>query len=60
MDTLERRVRGERRPKDRLALQIILIFTSITTHPKPYTGGCVSVFDKYLHWPHVSVKNKIK
>jgi len=57
MDTPERRVRGERRPKDRLAVQIILIFTFTPTHPKPFTGGHVSLFDKYLHWPHVSVKN---
>jgi hypothetical protein len=58
MDTLERMVWGERRPKDRLALQIILIFTFTPTHPKPFTGGLVSIFDKYLHWHHVSV-NKI-
>jgi hypothetical protein len=46
MDTLERRVWGEKRPKYRVTLQIILVFTQ----------GCVIVFDKYLHWPHVSVK----
>jgi hypothetical protein len=44
----------ERRPKDRVTLQIILVFT--LTHPKTFTRGRVSVCDKYLHWPHVSVK----
>jgi len=34
MDTFERRVWGERRPKDRVTLQIILIFT--LTHPKTF------------------------
>jgi len=47
MDTPERRVWGEGRPKDRVSLQIILVFT--LTCPKPFIGGCVSVFDKYLH-----------
>ncbi len=55
MDTPERRVWGERRPKDRVTLQMILVFT--LTHPKTFTKGHVSVCDKYLHWPHVSVKN---
>jgi len=54
MDTPERRVWGEWRPKDRVTLRIILVFT--LTHPKTFTGGCVSVFDKYLHWPRVNVK----
>jgi hypothetical protein len=54
MDTPERRVWGEWRPKDRVTLQIILVFT--LTRPKTFTQGCVSVFDKYLHWPRVSVK----
>jgi hypothetical protein len=49
MDTPERRVWGERRPKDRVTLQIILVFT--LTCPKH-----LSVFDKYLHWISVSVK----
>jgi hypothetical protein len=49
------RVWGERRPKDKVTLQIILIFTLTLTHPKTFTYGCVSVFDKYLHWPYVSV-----
>jgi hypothetical protein len=47
MDTPERRVWGEGRPKDRVSLQIILVFT--LTCPKPFARGCVSVFDKYLH-----------
>jgi hypothetical protein len=38
-------------------LQIILVFTLTFTHPKTVTLGCVSVRDKYLHWPRVSVKN---
>jgi hypothetical protein len=48
IDTSERRVwGGERRPKDRMTSQIILVFT--LTHPKTFTLGHVSVFDKYLH-----------
>ncbi len=54
MDTPERRVWGERRPKDRVTLQIILVFTLRLTHLKTFTQGHVSVFDKYLHWPCVS------
>ncbi len=54
MDTPERRVWDERRPKDRLSLQIILVF--ILTCRKPFTWACVSVFDKCLHWPRVSEK----
>jgi hypothetical protein len=53
-DTPERKVWGERRPKDRVNLQIILVFT--LTHLKTFTQGRVSVCDKYLHWPRVSVK----
>jgi hypothetical protein len=53
-----RRVWGEeRRPKDRVTLQLILVVTLTFTHPKTVTLGCVSVCDKYLHWPRVSVKN---
>ncbi len=48
VDTPERRVWGERRPKDRVTLQIILVFT--------FKLRLVSVDDKYLHWPRVSVK----
>jgi len=48
MDTPKRRVWGERRPKDRVTLQIILVFT--------FTPRLVCVYDKYLHWPRVSVK----
>ncbi len=44
MDTPERRVWGERRPKDKVTLQIILIFT--LTRLKTFT------------WGHVSEKNK--
>jgi hypothetical protein len=50
---------GERRPKDRVTLQIILVFTLRLTHLKTSTQGCVSEFDKYLHWPCVSVKKNI-
>jgi len=53
-DTPERRVWGERKPKGMVTLQIILVFT--LTCPKTFTWGCVSAFDKYLHWPRVSVK----
>jgi hypothetical protein len=38
-----------------VTLQIILVFT--LPHPKTFTQGCVNVFDKYLHWPRVGVKN---
>jgi hypothetical protein len=56
MDTLERRVWGERRPKNMVTLQIILVFT--LTFPKTFTWGhvsvikfgCVSVNDLHLHW----------
>jgi hypothetical protein len=41
LDTPERRVWGERRPKGRVTLQIILVFT--LTRPKTFRGGCVSV-----------------
>ncbi len=40
-----------------MTLQTILVFT--LTRPKTFTRGWVSVFDKYLHWPHVSVKTFI-
>jgi hypothetical protein len=58
MDTPEKRVWGERRLKDRLTLQITLVFTLTLTCPKTFTRGHVSVFDKYLHWPCVSVFKK--
>ncbi len=54
MDTPERRVWGERRPKDKVTLQIILVFI-LTLHAPKYLHGRVSVFDKYLNWPRVSV-----
>jgi hypothetical protein len=53
MDTTLRRFGGERRPKDKVTLQIILGFT--LTLPKTFTQGRVSVCDKYLHWPCISV-----
>jgi len=46
MHTPERRVWGEWRPKDRVTLRIILVFT--LTHPKTFSEGRVSVFDKYF------------
>jgi len=46
MDTPERRVWGERRPKYKVTLQIILVFR--LTCPKTFT------------WCHVSVKNLLK
>jgi hypothetical protein len=56
MDNPERRVWGERRPKGRVTLQIILVFT--LTWPKTITWDRVSAFDKYLHWPRVIVSVK--
>ncbi len=53
MDTTERRVWDERRPKDRVTSRIIVVFTLICL--KTFTQGHVSVFDKYLHRPQVSV-----
>jgi hypothetical protein len=52
MDTPERKVWGERRPKDRTMLQIILVFP--ITCLKTFTQGHVSVFDKYLRCPCVN------
>jgi hypothetical protein len=43
-DTLERRVLVKGGPKDRVILQIILVFT--LTCPKTFTWGRVSVFLK--------------
>jgi hypothetical protein len=48
------RVWGKRRSKDRMTLQIVIVFT--LTRSKTFTQGSVSVFNKYLHWPCVSVK----
>jgi hypothetical protein len=45
MDTPERRVWGEWRPKRKVTLQIILVFT--LTCPKTFTRALVSAFDKY-------------
>jgi hypothetical protein len=45
MDIPERRVWDERRPKDRVALQIILIFTFTHTHPQTiYKGLCKCIW----------------
>jgi hypothetical protein len=49
MDTFKRRVWAKRMPKDKVTLQIILIFTLTLTCPKKFTWDHVSVFDKYLH-----------
>ncbi len=57
MGTPGRRVWDERRPKDKVTLQIILVFT--LTRPKTFTWGHVSLFDNYLHWPRVSVRKYI-
>jgi hypothetical protein len=43
LDTPKRKVWGERRPKDMVTLQIILIFTLTLTCPKTFTQGHVSV-----------------
>jgi len=55
MDTLKKRVWGESRPKDKVTLQIILIFTLTLTRPKTFTWGCANVFDKYLFRLCISV-----
>jgi hypothetical protein len=51
MDTPDRRVWGERRPKGRAGdftnNFTIYIYTYM---PQNIYTGCVSVFDKYLHW----------
>jgi hypothetical protein len=54
---LEEGFGGEKRPKDRVTLQIILEFT--LSDPQNIYLGHVCVFDKYLHWPPVSVTIKI-
>jgi hypothetical protein len=58
MDTLERRVWGERRPKNMVTLQIILVFTFTLTCPKTFTQGRVNVFDKYSYSFRVNVNVK--
>jgi hypothetical protein len=51
---------GERMPKDEVTLWIwTLIYTLKLTHPKTFTEGHVNIFDKYLHWLGVSVKETI-
>jgi hypothetical protein len=57
MDTPERTVWGERRPKDRVTSQIILVLT--LTCPKTFIRGRVCVFDKYVYWPCVNASVKI-
>jgi hypothetical protein len=57
MDTPERKVWDERRPKDRMTLEIIFVLT--ITCLKTFTRGHVSVFDKYLGCPCVSVNQMI-
>jgi hypothetical protein len=58
MDTRERRVWGASRSKERVTLQTILVFTLTLTRSKTFKLDRVSVFDKYLHWPSVSVSVK--
>jgi hypothetical protein len=58
MDTRERRVWGASRSKERVTLQTILVFTLTLTRSKTFKRDRVSVFDKYLHWPSVSVSVK--
>ncbi len=55
----KRRVWGERRPKNKVILHIILIFTLILTCPKTFMWGHVSVFDKCLHWSCVNIEKHI-
>jgi len=57
MDTLERRVWGEKKPKYRVTLQIILVFT--LTRPRLDLFGACKCIWKYLQWPHVNVNVKI-
>ncbi len=49
MDILERRVWGERRPKNKVTLQIILVFTLTLKCPKTFTQGRVSVIYIYIY-----------
>ncbi len=51
---IEVRFEGQRRPQNNVTLWMTLVYTF--TCPKIFTQGRVSVFDKYLHWPCVSVK----
>jgi len=52
MDTPERRVWGARRPKYRVTLQIILVFTF--TRPKHLHGPC-KCKKSYIHCKRISV-----
>jgi hypothetical protein len=56
MDTLKPGFEGERRPKNKMTLLIALIY-ALTCPQNIFTQGRVNVFDKYLHWPRVSVKS---
>jgi len=60
MDTPERRIWGERRPRDRVTSQIILVFPLTLACFRTFTQDRVSVFGKYLHWPCVNVSVKKK
>jgi hypothetical protein len=42
-----------------VTLQIILVFPLMLTRSKTFIWDHVSVFDKYLHWPYVSMSVKI-
>jgi hypothetical protein len=53
---LKKGFEGERRPKERVNLQIILVLTF--TRLKTCTYAHVNVFDKYLHWSCVSANVK--
>jgi hypothetical protein len=35
-----------------------MVYTLTLTCSKTFTWGHVSVFDKYLHWPHVNASVK--
>ncbi len=52
---VKRRATCRNQRRDRAT--IISVFT--ITLPETFTQGRVSAFDKYLHWPHVSVNKKI-
>jgi len=56
MDTPDRRVWGAQRQGD--FTNNFSIYTYICTPQNIYTGH-VSVFDKYLNWPHVRITKYI-
>ncbi len=53
---LKKGFEGKRRPKERVNLQIVLVFTF--TRLKTCTYAHLHVFDKYLHWSCVSANVK--